>query len=99
MLYGPPDQQVSPHQKKGIWRAIAKDVRTLGVYSRRSTHCRKLGGLETLGTEDGRDPAGDGLPARKGCPSNPDPRDGLHTAGGLSRAGWPLGGITATTRG
>ncbi|KAJ1204813.1 hypothetical protein NDU88_000251 [Pleurodeles waltl] len=32
---------VSAHQKKGIWRAIAKDVRTLGVYGRRSTHCQK----------------------------------------------------------
>ncbi|KAJ1164394.1 hypothetical protein NDU88_004834 [Pleurodeles waltl] len=32
---------VSAHQKKGIWRAIAKKVRTLGVYHRRSTHCRK----------------------------------------------------------
>ncbi|KAJ1127201.1 hypothetical protein NDU88_005604 [Pleurodeles waltl] len=40
-LYGPPDQQVSTHQKKGIWRAISKDVRTLGVYGRRSAHCRK----------------------------------------------------------
>ncbi|KAJ1090763.1 hypothetical protein NDU88_003892 [Pleurodeles waltl] len=41
MLYGPPDQQVSAHQKKGIWCAIAKDVRTLGVFSRQRTHCRK----------------------------------------------------------
>ncbi|KAJ1185458.1 hypothetical protein NDU88_002250 [Pleurodeles waltl] len=32
---------VSAHQKKGIWRAIAKGVRTLGVYHRQSTHCRK----------------------------------------------------------
>ncbi|KAJ1176165.1 hypothetical protein NDU88_001448 [Pleurodeles waltl] len=40
-LYGPPDKQVSAHQKKAIWRAIAKDIRTLGVYHRRSTHCRK----------------------------------------------------------
>ncbi|KAJ1205039.1 hypothetical protein NDU88_000474 [Pleurodeles waltl] len=31
----------SAHQKKGICRAIIKDVRTLGVYHRRSTHCRK----------------------------------------------------------
>ncbi|KAJ1180229.1 hypothetical protein NDU88_005451 [Pleurodeles waltl] len=37
----PPSAKVSAHQKKGIWRAIAKDVRTLGVYHRRSTHCRK----------------------------------------------------------
>ncbi|KAJ1127564.1 hypothetical protein NDU88_005963 [Pleurodeles waltl] len=41
MLYGPPDQQISAHQKKGIWRAIAKDMRTLGVYGTWSTHCRK----------------------------------------------------------
>ncbi|KAJ1169983.1 hypothetical protein NDU88_001864 [Pleurodeles waltl] len=32
---------VSAHQKKLIWRAIAKDVRTLGVYHRWSIHCRK----------------------------------------------------------
>ncbi|KAJ1155352.1 hypothetical protein NDU88_008082 [Pleurodeles waltl] len=41
LLYGPPDKQVSAHQTKDIWRAIAKGVRTLGVYHRRSTHCRK----------------------------------------------------------
>ncbi|KAJ1156825.1 hypothetical protein NDU88_009542 [Pleurodeles waltl] len=45
LLYGPPDQQVntqvSAHQKKDIWRAIAKDVQTLGVHQRRGTHCRK----------------------------------------------------------
>ncbi|KAJ1098510.1 hypothetical protein NDU88_003620 [Pleurodeles waltl] len=41
LLYGPPDQQVSAHQKKDIWRAIAKDVQTLGVHHRQSTHCRK----------------------------------------------------------
>ncbi|KAJ1189547.1 hypothetical protein NDU88_006292 [Pleurodeles waltl] len=33
--------KVSAHKKKGIWCAIAKDVRTLGVYGRQSTHCRK----------------------------------------------------------
>ncbi|KAJ1193259.1 hypothetical protein NDU88_002560 [Pleurodeles waltl] len=44
LLYGPPDQQISIHQKKGIWCAIAKDVRTLGVYGRRSTHCQKWWG-------------------------------------------------------
>ncbi|KAJ1198154.1 hypothetical protein NDU88_001998 [Pleurodeles waltl] len=32
---------VSAHQKKDIWRAIAKNVRTLGFHHRRSTHCRK----------------------------------------------------------
>ncbi|KAJ1092209.1 hypothetical protein NDU88_005321 [Pleurodeles waltl] len=33
--------QVSSHQNKVLWRAIAKDVWTLGVYGRWSTHCRK----------------------------------------------------------
>ncbi|KAJ1191696.1 hypothetical protein NDU88_001012 [Pleurodeles waltl] len=32
---------VSAHQKKGIWHAIAKEVRTLEVYGRWSTHSRK----------------------------------------------------------
>ncbi|KAJ1189212.1 hypothetical protein NDU88_005962 [Pleurodeles waltl] len=32
---------VSAHQKKDIWRAIAKEVWTLGVYHRRSTNCWK----------------------------------------------------------
>ncbi|KAJ1200741.1 hypothetical protein NDU88_004562 [Pleurodeles waltl] len=41
LLYGPLDKQVSAHQKKGIWRAIAKKVGTLGVYYRQSIHCRK----------------------------------------------------------
>ncbi|KAJ1206427.1 hypothetical protein NDU88_001832 [Pleurodeles waltl] len=41
LLYGPPDQQVSTHQKKDIWHAIAKEVRTLGAHQRRGTHCRK----------------------------------------------------------
>ncbi|KAJ1109668.1 hypothetical protein NDU88_007028 [Pleurodeles waltl] len=41
LLYGPPDQQVSAHQKVDIWRPIAKDVRALGVHNRRGTHCRK----------------------------------------------------------
>ncbi|KAJ1136416.1 hypothetical protein NDU88_002833 [Pleurodeles waltl] len=41
LLYGPPDQQVSAHQKRDIWRAIAKEVRTLGAHQRRGTHCRK----------------------------------------------------------
>ncbi|KAJ1140091.1 hypothetical protein NDU88_006451 [Pleurodeles waltl] len=33
--------QVSTHQKKGLWRAITKDVWTMGIYGRRSTHCWK----------------------------------------------------------
>ncbi|KAJ1132667.1 hypothetical protein NDU88_010972, partial [Pleurodeles waltl] len=32
---------VSAYQKKGIWHAIAKEVRTLGDCGRRSTHCHK----------------------------------------------------------
>ncbi|KAJ1215168.1 hypothetical protein NDU88_002777 [Pleurodeles waltl] len=32
---------VSTDQKKAIWHTNAKDVLNLGVYHRRSTHCRK----------------------------------------------------------
>ncbi|KAJ1190279.1 hypothetical protein NDU88_007017 [Pleurodeles waltl] len=42
LLYGPPDKQVNGHQKKGIWRSIAKEVRTPRVFDRRSTHCHKM---------------------------------------------------------
>ncbi|KAJ1131595.1 hypothetical protein NDU88_009930 [Pleurodeles waltl] len=41
LLYGPPDQQVSAHQKRDIWHAIAKEVWTLGAHQRRGTHCWK----------------------------------------------------------
>ncbi|KAJ1174273.1 hypothetical protein NDU88_006095 [Pleurodeles waltl] len=34
-------RHVSAHQKKDIWRAIAKEVPTLGVYHSRSAHCHK----------------------------------------------------------
>ncbi|KAJ1205897.1 hypothetical protein NDU88_001318 [Pleurodeles waltl] len=34
---------------------------------------QKVGGPETLGKEDGRGPAGEGLPLRKVCPSNLTP--------------------------
>ncbi|KAJ1179276.1 hypothetical protein NDU88_004510 [Pleurodeles waltl] len=33
--------RVSACQKRGLWQAIAREVRTLGVYNRRSTYCRK----------------------------------------------------------
>ncbi|KAJ1208457.1 hypothetical protein NDU88_003843 [Pleurodeles waltl] len=36
-----PAVTVRAHQKNGIWCAIAKEVRTLGVFDKRSTHCRK----------------------------------------------------------
>ncbi|KAJ1116079.1 hypothetical protein NDU88_004298 [Pleurodeles waltl] len=40
-LYRRPEVQVSAHQKRAHWHDIAKEVRTLGVYNRRSIHCRK----------------------------------------------------------
>ncbi|KAJ1107750.1 hypothetical protein NDU88_005139 [Pleurodeles waltl] len=46
--------------KWGPWGSTADGAPTVGH------------GPETLGTEDGRDPAGDDLPMRQGCPSNPD---------------------------
>ncbi|KAJ1115608.1 hypothetical protein NDU88_003830 [Pleurodeles waltl] len=43
LLYGPPDKQVTAHQKKDIWRAIAKDVRTLGSTTDRAPTAGKDG--------------------------------------------------------
>ncbi|KAJ1099827.1 hypothetical protein NDU88_004922 [Pleurodeles waltl] len=72
--------RVSAHQKKGIWRAIAKEVWTLAEHPLSQT----MGGPETQGTDDCGGSAGDGLPMKKGCPLDPAPPDGPHTDGGLS---------------
>ncbi|KAJ1141928.1 hypothetical protein NDU88_008256 [Pleurodeles waltl] len=85
--------------KKGTWRAVAKDVRTLGVYGRWSTHCRKQWEDLRCWARKTAEAQLDGLPMRNGCPSNPNPPDGPHTGGGLPGARWALGGITAATRG
>ncbi|KAJ1143058.1 hypothetical protein NDU88_009370 [Pleurodeles waltl] len=96
--YGPPDKQVSVHQKKGIWRAIAKDVRTLEVYQRRSTHYHKRwGDLRRWSKKTAE--AQLGMASQRGCPSHHDPPDVPDPGGGLSGVGRALEGITAATRG
>ncbi|KAJ1180266.1 hypothetical protein NDU88_005488 [Pleurodeles waltl] len=40
-LYGRPEVQVTAHQKRGLWHAIAREVPTMGVYNQQSTHSRK----------------------------------------------------------
>ncbi|KAJ1088523.1 hypothetical protein NDU88_001680 [Pleurodeles waltl] len=100
LLYGPPDKQVSAHQKKDIWRAIAKDVRTLGVYHRRSTHCRKRWeDIRRWSKKTVEAQLGMASQTWKGCPSHHDPPDVPDPGGGLPRVGWALEGITAHTRG
>ncbi|KAJ1117281.1 hypothetical protein NDU88_005481 [Pleurodeles waltl] len=89
-LYRRPEAQVSAHQKKGMWQAIAKEVRTLGVYNWRSTHCRKR--WEDLWPSWGR------LPNEGEERVGPEPPNGPHTGGGLSRFGWALEGSRASTR-
>ncbi|KAJ1137043.1 hypothetical protein NDU88_003456 [Pleurodeles waltl] len=59
----------------------------------------KIGGPALLDQEDGRGPAEDGLPTRKGCPLHHDPPDVPDPGGGTSGVGWALEGITAATRG
>ncbi|KAJ1125563.1 hypothetical protein NDU88_003991 [Pleurodeles waltl] len=93
-LYGPPDQQVRALQKKGIWRVIAKDVRTLGVYGRHKwwddlKHWARKKAEAQLGMASQRG---------RGARPTLTPPDGPHTGGGLSRAGWALENITAATR-
>ncbi|KAJ1200756.1 hypothetical protein NDU88_004577 [Pleurodeles waltl] len=58
-----------------------------------------MGGHPPLEQEDGRGPAGDGLPMWEGCPSHHDPPDVPDPGGGVSRVGWALEGITVATRG
>ncbi|KAJ1142043.1 hypothetical protein NDU88_008371 [Pleurodeles waltl] len=100
LLYGPPDKQISTLQKKDIWRAIAKEVRTLGVYHRRSTHCRKRWEDLHCWTKKTAE-AQLRLASKRGrvCPSHHDPSDVPHPGGGLSGVGWTLESITAATRG
>ncbi|KAJ1106478.1 hypothetical protein NDU88_003879 [Pleurodeles waltl] len=101
LLYGPPNKQVSVHQKKGIWCAIAKEVWTLGVRYRRSAHCRK-------GWEDLCRWSKKMVEAQLGMASQCG-RGARHTmtplmdfpdpGGDISRVGWVLEGITSATRG
>ncbi|KAJ1199309.1 hypothetical protein NDU88_003146 [Pleurodeles waltl] len=55
-----------------------------GLWQAEHPLSQTVGGPETLGKEDGRGPASDGLPKRMGFASNPEPPDGPHTGGGLS---------------
>ncbi|KAJ1172594.1 hypothetical protein NDU88_004439 [Pleurodeles waltl] len=99
LLYGPPDKQVSAHQKKNIWRAIAKDVQTLGGLPQTEHPLpEKTGGHSPLEQEDSGGSAGDGLPTWEGCLSHHDPPDVQDPGGGLPGVGWALEGITAATR-
>ncbi|KAJ1124236.1 hypothetical protein NDU88_002697 [Pleurodeles waltl] len=84
LLYGPPDQQVSAHQKKGIWHAITKDVLTLGVYGRRSTHCWKRWEYLRRGARKTAE-AQHGMASQRGRSAcrTMTPPDGPHTGGGL----------------
>ncbi|KAJ1127950.1 hypothetical protein NDU88_006343 [Pleurodeles waltl] len=100
LLYGPPEKQVSVHQKKDIWRASAKDIRTLGVYHETEHPLpEKMGGHLPLEEEDGRGSAGDGLPTWEGCPSHHDPPYLQDPGSGVPGVGWALEGIKAATRG
>ncbi|KAJ1170066.1 hypothetical protein NDU88_001947 [Pleurodeles waltl] len=54
------------HQKNNIWRAIAKDVRTLGgLLQTEHPLPEKMGGHSPLEQEDGGGSAGDGLPTSR----------------------------------
>ncbi|KAJ1163007.1 hypothetical protein NDU88_003470 [Pleurodeles waltl] len=100
LLYGPPDKRVSAHQKKYIWRAIAKDVRTLGVYHRQSTHCRKRWEyIRRWSKKTAEAQLGMAFQRGRGAPSHHDPPDFQDPGGGVPGVGWALGGITAATRG
>ncbi|KAJ1141508.1 hypothetical protein NDU88_007838 [Pleurodeles waltl] len=100
LLYGPPDQQVSAHQKKDIWRAIAKDVQTLGVHHRQSTHCcKRWEDIRRWSKKTAEAQLGMASQCGRGgrrTMTRPDVRD---PGGGLPGVGWAIEGITTDTRG
>ncbi|KAJ1152318.1 hypothetical protein NDU88_005093 [Pleurodeles waltl] len=95
--------RVSAHQKKDIWRAIAKDVRTLGVYHRQSTHCRKRWeDICRWSKKPAEAQLGMASQRGRGARRTMTPRypaDVQDAGGGLPGVGWALEGITAATRG
>ncbi|KAJ1199550.1 hypothetical protein NDU88_003384 [Pleurodeles waltl] len=100
LLYGPPDKQVSAHQKKGIWRAIAKEVRTLRVFDRRSTHCcKRWEDLRRWARKTAETHLGLASQRGRGARHTLTPTDVLHPGSGLSGVGWALESITAATGG
>ncbi|KAJ1177678.1 hypothetical protein NDU88_002930 [Pleurodeles waltl] len=100
VLYGPPNQQVSAYQKTDIWRAIAKEVRTLGVHQRQSTHCRKRWeDIRRWSKKTAEAQLGMAFQRGRGARRTMSPPDVPDPGGGLPRVGWALEGITAATRG
>ncbi|KAJ1202991.1 hypothetical protein NDU88_006786 [Pleurodeles waltl] len=100
LLYGPADKQVGAHQKKHIWRAIAKDVRTLGVYHRQSTHCRKRWeDIRRWSKKTAESQLGMASQRGRSARRTMTPPDVQDPSGGLPGVGWALEGITAATRG
>ncbi|KAJ1118208.1 hypothetical protein NDU88_006403 [Pleurodeles waltl] len=100
LLYGPPDKHVSAYQKKGIWRAIVKEVRTLGVFDWQSTQCcKRWEDLRRWAKKTAETQLGLASQQGRGARRTITPPDVLHPDGGLSGVGWALEGITAATRG
>ncbi|KAJ1093878.1 hypothetical protein NDU88_006967 [Pleurodeles waltl] len=100
LLYGPPDKQVSAHQKSDIWRAIAKEVRTLGAYQRRGTHCRKRWeDIRCCSKKTAEAQLGMASQRGRGARRTMTPLMFPDPGSGLPGVGWVLEGITADTRG
>ncbi|KAJ1107041.1 hypothetical protein NDU88_004438 [Pleurodeles waltl] len=100
LLYGPPDQQVSAHQKRDIWCAIAKEVRTLGAHQRRGTHCRKRWeDIRCCSKKTAEAQLGMASQRGRGARRTMTPPDVLDPGGGLPGVGWALKDIRADTRG
>ncbi|KAJ1137650.1 hypothetical protein NDU88_004048 [Pleurodeles waltl] len=67
-------EKVSALSKEGYMACHRQRGADLGgLWQAENLLSQTVGGPEMLGMEEGGGPAGDGLPRRKGCPSNPDP--------------------------
>ncbi|KAJ1166647.1 hypothetical protein NDU88_007046 [Pleurodeles waltl] len=98
LLYGPPDKQHPP--EKGYLACHRQGGADPGGLSQAEQSLpQEMGGPAPLDQENGRDPAGAGLPTWKGCPSHHDPPDVPHSGSDLSGVEWALEGITSATRG
>ncbi|KAJ1152345.1 hypothetical protein NDU88_005120 [Pleurodeles waltl] len=94
------ETQSAPIRKRVFCMPSPKKVRTLGVFDRRSTHCRKRwDDLRRWARKKAEAQLGLAFQRGRDARHTLIPPDVPHPGSWLSRVGWALEGITAATRG